>query len=282
MRVQVVYKKRQFSYDQDWLDAFSIFAKAELIEKETKLDGDLIVIHHSMTGQDNFYPDWLKRGCLSRKGKLVVFHTNEFKFVKEREALAKELKADFICTQLQDGRLYSMPTISMPHALNPLSFSDKKGNRPITVGFRGARYKPGIHDERNRVIEAFSKVPGSDIVLDNKKFLSRNEWADFLNQCKAIPGAEAGCDGARIISPRHLEAIGCGTLQVLLSGEYCGVLSPEHYLTYTTVQDAMEFILDEKLRSEITEKALVHVLENHTYKHRIEKLLRLVDKASGT
>lgn len=272
MRVQVVYKPRHFSYDLDWLDAFKWYANAELIKDPQTLDGDLIVVHHSVTGQDQ-YPEWLVKALLNRLGKLVVFHTNEFKMVKEREEVAKFLEADFIATQLPDGRLYSMPTVSMPHALNPHAFYDQGLRRTISVGFRGARYKPGIHDERMKIVEAFKGVHGSDIVIDKDSFLSRNDWARFLNTCKAIPGAEAGNKGARIISPRHLESIGCGTLQILKKGDYCGVIDERHYLPFTTVDEALEVVFDEKRRREITDRALTHVLENHTYKHRIEKLL---------
>lgn len=274
MRVQVVYKPRHFSYDLDWLDAFKEFAGAELIKDPQGLDGDLIVIHHSVSGQDVNYPEWLIRELLNRRGKLVIFHTNEFKNIKIREEIARFFSADFIATQLPDGRLYSMPTVSMPHALNPKAFYDQGLRRTVSVGFRGARYKPGIHDERTAIVDAFKGVPGADIVVDKDAFLSRADWAKFLNTCKSIPGAEAGNEGARIISPRHLESIGCGALQILKKGDFCGVIDERHYLPFTTVAEAMDVVLDERRRKEITERAITHVLENHTYRHRIETLMR--------
>jgi len=274
MRVQVFYKPRHFSYDLDWLDAFRDYAKAYLHPGKAKIDADLIILHHSLTGQEAKYPDWLFQGMKNRdKGKLVVFHTNEFKFVKEREDLAKQVHADYIATQLEDGRLYSMPTISMPHALNPHTFFDMGLDRDISVGFRGARYRMGIHDARAAIVDAFRGIPGSDVVMDKGAFLSRGDWARFLNRCKAIPGAEAGNDGARIISPRHLESIGCKTLQILKPGRFCGVIDERHYLPFKTVEEAMDVVLDEKKRLSIVDCALTHVLENHTYRHRIEKLL---------
>lgn len=276
MRVQVVFKRRHFSYDQDWLDAFTEYAKAELVETPTKLDADLIVILHSVNAQWSGYQEWLISECKNRRGKLVVFHTNEFKNVAVREAAAKDMGADFIATQLPDGRLYSMPTISMTHALNPKAFRRMRLKRTISVGFRGAKYKPGINDERAKIVNAFAGVAGSDIVMDDKKLLPRDEWATFLNTCKAIPGSEASCEGARIISPRHFEAIGCGTLQILLRGEFCGVIDERHYLPFTTVEEAMDVVNDVKRRSRIVECAHSHVLRNHTYKHRIEHLMNSV------
>lgn len=273
MKFQVVYKQRSFSYDQDWLDAFKKYANAELIMSPQKLDADVIVIHHSITGQSDHYPQWLTEQCLERRGKLIVFHTNEFKFVKEREALAKGVHADYICTQLPDGRLYDHPVISMPHALNPDAYKDLHLRRIIDVGFRGNRYRPGIHDERNKIIEAFEGLPNCDIQMHQDLFLGRYQWSQFLNVCKAIPGAEAGQEGARIISPRHLEAVGCKTLQILLPGEYCGIISPEHYVTFTTVNDALEIVRNDKLRQEIVDRAYEHVISKHTYKHRIESLI---------
>src|SRR5688572_27739848 len=157
MRLQVVFRKRHFSYDQDWLDALG----GEQVEHPTKLDADLVVIHHSMNGQWAGYPEWLINECKNRRGKLVIFHTNEFKNVKVREDAAKEMHADFIATQLPDGRLYTLPTISMPHALNPSVFRRMGLKRDITVGFRGANYKPGINDAREKVVRAFERVRGA-------------------------------------------------------------------------------------------------------------------------
>jgi hypothetical protein len=269
LRIQVVYKPRAFSYDQDWLDAFK---GAEFVKEPTKLDADLVVILHSVSAQWEGYQPWLVNACKERKGKLVIFHANEFKAVKEREQAAKEMGADFIATQLPDGRLYSMPTISMPHALNPAAFNDLKLQRTISVGFRGALYKPGINDSRNKVIRAFRGVPNSDIALDHKQLMTRGGWCRFLNLCKATPGAEAGDAASRIITPRHLEAVGTRTLQVLLHGYYCGVLDQNHYVPFTTIERAMDVINDDRIRNEITERALTHVLENHTHKHRIAHL----------
>ncbi len=269
MRLQVVYKPRNFSYDRDWIDAFE---GAELVIGPKKLDADLIVILHSMSGQWAGYPEWLVLECKDRRGKLVIFHTNEFKNVKEREQAAREMGADFIATQLPDGRLYDFPTISMPHALNPTEFRNRGWERNISIGFVGSRYKPGINDARNEVIAGFQNVQDSNIVF-TKDLMKRDQWACFLNNCKATPGAEAGCAGARIITPRHLEAIGCGTLNVLLPGNYCGVIDERHYLRFDSVESAMEVVNDDHKRKVITEEALAHVMEHHTYEHRIAHLM---------
>lgn len=275
MHIQVLYVNRDYSYDKDWLDAFSDVG-AELIDKPQKLDADLIIVQHSVGAHDGIFPKWMIGEILSRRGNLVIFFTNEFKHVTERNELAKMLNADFICTQLPDGKLYDFPTISLPHALNPKVFCNKKTERNISFGFRGNLYRKGIYDARNEIIKLFQGVSGSDIKFD-ADFKKRGHWAAFLNKCKATPGAEAGDKRGRIVSPRHLEAIGCGCLNVLLPGEYCGVLSPDHYLTFTTIEEAIDVVLDEKRRSEITERALAHVLENHTYRHRVDLLMKKIN-----
>jgi len=154
-----------------------------------------------------------------------------------------------------------------------------------------------------------------------KNRLPRQEWNLFLNGCRAMIGAESGTyylnergrvlDEARrfnlsenraatfdeiydkfyrglprgvsgkCISSRHFEPIGTKTCQLLLEGNYNGILKPdEHYIAikrdFTNIDDAIERFRDTGYRTRIADRAYDFVMAEHTYRHRVEKLLRVV------
>lgn len=85
----------------------------------------------------------------------------------------------------------------------------------------------------------------------------------------------------KAISSRHFEAIGTKTLQILFRGKYNDILLPnEHYIPlekdFSNIETVIEKFKDEKYSKIIIEQAYVHVLENHTYKCRIDKIYNLI------
>ncbi|HTK41630.1 MAG TPA: glycosyltransferase [Gemmatimonadales bacterium] len=151
--------------------------------------------------------------------------------------------------------------------------------------------------------------------------IARAEWAGFLNTCKGTIGAESGTyylnDRGRLlaaareynllqhreasfdevfekfyrgqprevsgksISSRHFEPIGTKTCQILLEGEYNGVLAAdEHYISVrkdrSNLDEAVRRFRDEGYRQTIAERAYEHVMTNHTYAHRVRSVLAAV------
>lgn len=210
----VEYPSRM-SYVEDWLDAFkehpslsvfpvNLYSKnsADEIKKVIK-DVQLIVLLHSCSADSLFYikpiVPWLK----DRKCKLVSFVGNELNMphvpLSARISLLDEIGADYIATQLlqEAGEwLYQSlhaQVISIPHALNPSIFKSKNSfsQRNINIGVRGHRYPTYLGDnDRNRVVEYFQKLPNTDICFDSP--LSRQGWADFLNNCRSTVTTESG------------------------------------------------------------------------------------------
>jgi len=154
-----------------------------------------------------------------------------------------------------------------------------------------------------------------------KQRIARPEWAEFLNTCKGTIGAESGTyylnDRGRLlaaareynllqhpaasfdevfekfyrgqprevsgksISSRHFEPIGTKTCQILLEGEYNGVLAAdEHYISVrkdrSNLEEAVRQFKDEGYRRAIAERAYEHVMANHTYAHRVRSVLAAV------
>ena len=158
----------------------------------------------------------------------------------------------------------------------------------------------------------------SDIRAGRSDRLPRAEWATFLQRTKGLIGAESGTYylnergrllarardynlkehpdatfediyerffagvprgmSGKCISSRHIEPIGTKTCQILLEGDYNGVLKAgEHYIPVkrdlSNVDEAVREFKDEGLRREITERTYEYVMSSHTYAHRVESIL---------
>jgi hypothetical protein len=154
--------------------------------------------------------------------------------------------------------------------------------------------------------------------------VGRAEWADFLRRSHGVIGAESGTyylnerggllDRARrynleenraasfddvyerfyagvrrgvsgkSVSSRHFEPIGTKTCQILLEGDYNGLLRPgEHYIPVrrdlSDVGEAIRQFRDAAYRAEIAERAYEHVMSEHTYAHRVAALVRAISGA---
>jgi hypothetical protein len=155
--------------------------------------------------------------------------------------------------------------------------------------------------------------------------LARHEWRRFLSSCKTTIGAESGtyylnergklleraraynllqnrnasfdevfdryyhCQprgiSGKTISSRHFETIGTKTCQILISGEYNGILEANrHYISLCkdlgNIDEALEQFHDENHRLRIVEETYDLVITQHTYAHRVDSLLKIVT-ASG-
>ncbi len=147
--------------------------------------------------------------------------------------------------------------------------------------------------------------------------IPRGDWAGFLASSYGAPGGESGTyflekngetidavmaylkrhpdapyeevwerffEGRRpersgkTISSRHFELIGTKTCQILIEGDYAGILKPdEHYIPVkkdlSDIDEALRKFRDRSLRESITERAYECAMESHTYLHRVEKLV---------
>ena len=82
---------------------------------------------------------------------------------------------------------------------------------------------------------------------------------------------------SKCISSRHFDAIGTGTVQILMSGRYNDILIPEqHYISlapdYSNITDVMERFSDVSYREAIANEARQHVMAEHTYARRLSDL----------
>lgn len=157
-----------------------------------------------------------------------------------------------------------------------------------------------------------------DIRAGRSNRLPRDEWAKFLQGTKGMIGAESGTyylnDRGRLltrardynlkenraasfedvferfyanadrrvsgksVSSRHFEPIGAKTCQILLEGDYNGVLrAGEHYIPVkrdlSNVDEAVREFKDGGRRRAIADQAYDYVMSGHTYAHRVAGVL---------
>jgi hypothetical protein len=104
-------------------------------------------------------------------------------------------------------------------------------------------------------------------------YMARHPEATFEEiEAACFPGME-GTLSLRAISPRHLEACATRTGQILVEGEYNGVLEAgRHYLPlrvdFGNLDEVLEVARDERLRTEITETAHAEVVASGRYGYR--------------
>ena len=88
-----------------------------------------------------------------------------------------------------------------------------------------------------------------------------------------FPGMDGNID-YRVLAPRHLEAVLTRTGQVLIEGEYSGVLSPgEHYIELrrdlSNFDEVVAQLADEGFRLELVDRAYRDIVESGRYSYQV-------------
>jgi hypothetical protein len=218
--VAYVHYPETLSYTRDWLDAFVSEPSLDVVAANLATpvgrrrlrrhveSVDLVVLLHTVIGNSLGPVRRCLGPLLARRVPLLAFVANEVSLpgqpLAEKIELLRALNAQFVGTQLlveTSEHLYASTgakVLAAPHALNPQAYRPEipSVERPIDIGFRGARYLPHVGDEeRNRIIDYFATQSfDPPLVTDVRTNMSydRRGWARFLNRCKGIVGAEAG------------------------------------------------------------------------------------------
>lgn len=111
------------------------------------------------------------------------------------------------------------------------------------------------------------------ILRDTLEYSARHPLAPYAEiEAQCFPGAD---DSLRLtaISPRHLEACACKTCQVLMEGEYNGILAPGlHYLElkkdFSNIDQILGIIKQDNLRQEITARAYQDIVASGRYSYQ--------------
>jgi hypothetical protein len=131
-------------------------------------------------------------------------------------------------------------------------------------------------------------TPGGSSILDRdgslkartEAYLRRRPTASFEEiEAACFPGMDGSLQAA-VITPRHLEACATRTCQVLVEGEYNGILKAGlHYIAvkqdFGNLEDILHLIQQDTVRAVITERAYRDIVASgaHTYRRFVEFVL---------
>lgn len=85
----------------------------------------------------------------------------------------------------------------------------------------------------------------------------------------------------KCISSRHFDAIGTSTIQIMFPGRFNDILAADkHYIAlkrdFSNIKEVLEKIDDPGFCMKMATDNLNMILENHTYQHRVETILKLI------
>lgn len=131
-------------------------------------------------------------------------------------------------------------------------------------------------------------VEGGTSILDSDGSIRNNTLVYLKEHPEAgFEEVEAACfpglDGSLslfAVSPRHLEACATKTCQILVEGQYSGVLEKgKHYIElkkdFSNMDEVLRLVQEDEVRKEITERAYLDVVESgeYNYDHFVRYIL---------
>lgn len=130
-------------------------------------------------------------------------------------------------------------------------------------------------------VEGGSSIIDRDGTIEKKTLEYRKNhpqalFEEFETNC--FPGMEGSVDYFSL-SPRHLEACATKTCQILIEGNYSGVLKPwQHYIPlkkdFSNLSEVLQIVKEDKMREQITETAYRDIVLSQKYSY--EKYVDLV------
>ena len=117
------------------------------------------------------------------------------------------------------------------------------------------------------------------IIEDVKKYVRAHPGASFGEVYEIFFKNCLSPVSGKAISSRHFEPIGTKTCQILIEGYYNGILKPdEHYISVkkdlSNIEDVIQRFKDNSYRRSMVERTYEYVMDSHTYRHRVDTLLR--------
>ncbi|OGP90883.1 MAG: hypothetical protein A2157_05410 [Deltaproteobacteria bacterium RBG_16_47_11] len=253
-----------------------------------------ILLHYSLFGpryeMSEMFLDYLER---SRGSYKIAFFQDEHRFCQKRFAFLNHFKIDCVFTLVEPSYyretyqkytkvpklVYTIPGYVSDTLIEMARYKTiAEELRTIDIGYRGRKletYMGKGSQEKHGIAVEFSKRAGHldlrlDIEAEERKRIYGEGWYDFVAQCRAVLGVEAGVSvfdvedivyrqylqlstsnpkmrfeevskqlldewedriPYRTISPRHFEAVALRVCQILFEGAYSGILQPMlHYL----------------------------------------------------
>lgn len=109
--------------------------------------------------------------------------------------------------------------------------------------------------------------------------LKKNQHATFQDVFERFYQDQPRFVSGKSISSRHFEPIGTKTCQILLEGHYNDILkADEHYISIkkdlSNLEEAVCRFKDAGYRQAMVDRTYEYVMSEHTYRHRVQTLLK--------
>jgi hypothetical protein len=259
------------------------------------LQFQIMVLHYSLFGTGYYYLDdkflsYIERSQASYK---IAFFQDEYRYCQQRFSFLNRYMIDCVYTLVEPAyfkEVYQKYT-NVPKLVYNLTgyvsddlvalaqeITRPDEEREIDIGYRGRRLPfymgQGAQEKHEIALKFRERAAGLDLKLDietdERKRIYERAWYEFLANCRAVLGVEAGvsifdiedvvrvaCEHLiamnpkisfeevsekvlrdwegnipyRMVSPRHFEAAALRVCQILFEGEYSGIIQPMvHYI----------------------------------------------------
>lgn len=209
---------------------------------------------------------------------------------------------------LDDQILETLKKLEDENINREIDIGYRASHVPHTLGKQG-QLKNEIGKRLREAKQAMGLKTSIKLVGEEQEMLSGLDWYRFMLSCKAVAGVEGGSsildfDGSlekkvshftqknpkadfnavkahcfseidgnlnlKALSPRHLEACATKTCQLLVEGDYSGILKPHlHYIPikedFSDVEEALTSFKDENYRKTLTERAFKDIVLSKKY-----------------
>jgi hypothetical protein len=274
------------------------------------LDFSVVLLHYSLFGIAPFKLDEYFERYLDRsKAYKVAFFQDEYQFCRERFDFLRRYDVDCVYTLLEPewwpqvyGKHTSVPKLvhNIPGYVSEdlvalaRRLTKPDDERTVDVGYRTRTLAPyvgrGGLEKVDIALRFLEHARGTDLRLDigvdEGSRIYGDAWFEFVANCRAVLGVEAGVsifdvEGDvrvewersgnvpeeledniyyRTVSPRHFEAAALRVCQVLYRGKYSGALEPDvHYIPldkdFSNFDHVVAKLRDPEVRRAVTDNA---------------------------
>jgi spore maturation protein CgeB len=229
---------------------------------------------------------WLYSDCSNSNLLLVPHALNEKVYRPYQEKQSRPIEIGFI------GDRYSYAIGDVERTELAEYFAQNSRGKKLTTDIRIGRKLRIPREEYVKFLNSTRGTIGAEsgtyylektdrTQKDVEAFLSRHPDATFEEVYEGFFKNYTNPINGKAISSRHFEPIGTKTCQILLEGNYNGILKPNtHYIPlnkdYSNVDEVLERFADRDYVRRMVGDTYEYVVDNHTHEHRVLNVWREV------
>jgi hypothetical protein len=229
---------------------------------------------------------WLYSDCSNSNLLLVPHALNEKVYRPYQEKQSRPIEIGFI------GDRYSYAIGDVERTELAEYFAQNSRGKKLTTDIRIGRKLRIPREEYVKFLNSTRGTIGAEsgtyylektdrTQKEVEAFLSRHPDATFEEVYEGFFKNYTNPINGKAISSRHFEPIGTKTCQILLEGNYNGILKPNtHYIPlnkdYSNVDEVLERFADRDYVRRMVGDTYEYVVDNHTHEHRVLNVWREV------